>query len=80
MLEGSPDARATAGRCGMNWKIGLLSVGVLVLGAALDRRRRQERQRLPRPDIERWEEEGGAVPTSDDRTAAQTATIAPSAS
>lgn len=80
MLDGSPDAQAIAGRCGMNWKIGLLSVGVLALGAALDRRRRQERQRLPRPDIERWEEEGGAVPTSEDRTAAQTATVPPSTS
>jgi len=50
----------------MNWKIGLLSVGVIALGAALDRRRRRERQRLPRPDIDRWEEEGGALPTGAD--------------
>jgi hypothetical protein len=57
----------------MNWAIGLLSIGAVVLGTALDRRRLRERQRLPRPEIQRWEEEGGAVPASGARTAAQTA-------
>jgi hypothetical protein len=56
----------------MNWAIGLLSIGAVVLGTSLDRRRQRERQRLPRPEIHRWEEEGGAVPSSRARTAAQT--------
>ena len=58
----------------MNWTIGLLSIGAVVLGTQLDRRRQRERQRLPRPEIHRWEEEGGAVPVSRVRTAAQTQT------
>jgi hypothetical protein len=52
---------------------GLLVIGALVAGISLDRRRRRERRRLPRVEIQRWEEEGGAVPTSADRIAAQTA-------
>jgi hypothetical protein len=56
----------------MNWTIGLLSIGAVILGTQLDRRRQRERQRLPRPEIHRWEEEGGAVPASHGRTAAQT--------
>jgi len=58
----------------MNWTVGLLSIGALVLGVSLDRRRQRERQRLPRGEIHRWEEEGGAVPTSRTSTAAQTET------
>ena len=58
----------------MKWTIGLLSIGAVVLGTQLDRRRQRERQRLPRPEIHRWEEEGGAVPVSRVRTAAQTQT------
>jgi hypothetical protein len=58
----------------MNWAIGLLSIGAVVLGTQLDRRRQRERQRLPRPEIHRWEEEGGAVPVGGARTAAQTET------
>ena len=45
----------------MGWRIGAAALGVLALGLAamaLDQRRRQTR--LPRPDIDRWEEEGGA--------------------
>jgi hypothetical protein len=56
----------------MNWAIGLLSIGAVLLGTSLDRRRQRARQRLPRPEIDRWEEEGGAVPVSGSRTAAQT--------
>jgi hypothetical protein len=56
----------------MNWAIGLLSIGAVILGTSLDRRRLRERQRLPRPEIQRWEEEGGAVPVGRARTAAQT--------
>ena len=56
----------------MNWAIGLLSIGAVVLGTQLDRRRQRERQRLPRPEIHRWEEEGGAVPVTRGHTAAQT--------
>jgi hypothetical protein len=56
----------------MNWTIGLLSIGAVILGTALDRRRQRERERLPRQDIHRWEDEGGAVPVSPLRTAAQT--------
>ena len=46
----------------MGWRIGAAALGVLALGLAaiaLDRRRRRA-TRLPRPDIDRWEEEGGA--------------------
>jgi hypothetical protein len=56
----------------MNWAVGLLSIGAVILGTSLDRRRQRERQRLPRPEIHRWEEEGGAVPVNRGRTAAQT--------
>ena len=59
-------------RTRMNWAIGLMSIGDVILGTTLDRRRRRERQRLPRQELHRWEEEGGAVPVSPVRTAAQT--------
>jgi hypothetical protein len=45
----------------MGWFIGVLAVGVVALGAGYDRRRRRERSRLARPEINRWEGEGGAV-------------------
>jgi hypothetical protein len=54
----------------MKWLTGLLIIGALIAGNALDRRRRRE-QRLPRPEINRWEEEGGAVAAMPDRPAAQ---------
>jgi hypothetical protein len=60
------------GRNRMNWAVGLLSIGAVILGTTLDRRRQRERQRLPRQDLHRWEDEGGAVPVSPARTAAQT--------
>jgi len=47
----------------MGWRIGAAALGVLALGLAaiaLDQRRRRREIRLPRPDIDRWEEEGGA--------------------
>jgi hypothetical protein len=47
----------------MGWRIGAAALGVLALGLAaiaLDQRRRRRPTRLPRPDINRWEEEGGA--------------------
>jgi hypothetical protein len=47
----------------MGWRIGAAALGVLALGLAamaLDQRRRRRQTRLPRPDIDRWEEEGGA--------------------
>jgi hypothetical protein len=52
--------------------VSLLAIGVFALGLALDRLRQRERSRLPRREISRWEEEGGAVPVSSSRTAAQT--------
>jgi hypothetical protein len=63
---------ANESRSQMNWAIGLLSIGAVILGTTLDRRRQRERQRLPRQDLHRWEDEGGAVPVSPVRTAAQT--------
>jgi len=62
----------------MNWLIGILAMGAVAAGHALDRSRRQERRRVTRPEINRWEEEGGAVPVSTGRTAAQAASDAPS--
>ena len=58
----------------MGWFIGVLAVGVVALGAGYDRKRQRERFRVSRPEINRWEEEGGAVPVSRARTAAQTQT------
>ena len=57
----------------MGWFIGVIAVGVVALGAGYDRRRQRERSRLARPEINRWEEEGGAVQT-DSGPAAQTGT------
>jgi hypothetical protein len=42
--------------------VSLLAVAVISAGVALDRRRRRQRIRLARPEINRWEDEGGAVP------------------
>jgi hypothetical protein len=47
----------------MEWFIGILAAGVVALGAGYDRKRQRERSTLSRPEINRWEEEGGAVPT-----------------
>jgi len=72
-IDARPAMQVKRMRRGMNWAIGLLSIGAIVLGTQLDRRRQRERQRLPRAEIHRWEEEGGAVPVGA-RTAAQTET------
>ncbi len=58
----------------MGWFIGVLAVGVVALGAGYDRRRQRERSRLARPEINRWEEEGGAVETGSGPAAAQSTT------
>ncbi len=52
--------------------VSLLAIALVSAGAAYDRRRRRERIRVARPEINRWEEEGGAVPLEHGRTAAQT--------
>jgi len=56
----------------MNLLVGLLVIGAIAAGVGHDRRRRYERQRLTRPEVNRWEDEGGAVPVTDTQTAAQT--------
>jgi hypothetical protein len=58
----------------MGWFIGALAVGVVALGAGYDRKRQGQRSRVARPEINRWEEEGGAVPTESGRSATQTTT------
>ena len=58
----------------MGWVIGVLAVGVVALGAGYDRRRQRERSRLARPEINRWEEEGGAVSADPGPATAQTTT------
>ncbi len=52
--------------------IGLLAFGLICVGVSLDRRRRKKDP--PVPDLNTWEGEGGSVPVSEDRTAAQTKT------
>jgi hypothetical protein len=49
----------------MDWFIGILAVGLVALGAGYDRKRQRERARVARPEISRWEEEGGAVPAGE---------------
>jgi hypothetical protein len=56
----------------MGWIISFLAIGVVALGAGQDRRRRRERLRVARPEIARWEEEGGAVPGEPERPATKT--------
>jgi hypothetical protein len=56
----------------MGWIISFLAVGFVALGAGYDRRRQRERQRLARPELERWEAEGGAPAAEASRSAAQT--------
>jgi hypothetical protein len=58
----------------MGWFISFLAIGVVALGARYDRRRQRERSRVARPEINRWEEEGGAVPTDSGRPEAATTT------
>lgn len=47
----------------MGWIISFLAIGVVALGAAYDRRRQRERSSLSRSQMQRWEDEGGALPT-----------------
>ncbi len=54
--------------------LGLLALGLIVTGVKLDRRRSRPPS-FPRSDINDWEGEGGAVPVSDQRTAAQTTAV-----
>lgn len=46
----------------MSRLVGLLAIAVVAAGINFDRRRRRERSRLTRPEINRWEDEGGAIP------------------
>ncbi len=50
----------------MGWRIGVAALCVFALCMAtllaLDQRRPRQRMRVPRPEIDRWEDEGGAVP------------------
>lgn len=45
----------------MSRLVGLLAIAVVAAGINFDRRRQRERTRLTRPEINRWEDEGGAV-------------------
>lgn len=45
----------------MSRLVGPLAIAVIVAGITLDRRRRHELGSLTRPEISRWEDEGGAV-------------------
>lgn len=50
----------------MSRLVGLLAIAVIAAGITFDRRRRRERTRLTRPEINRWEDEGGAIPPEAD--------------
>jgi hypothetical protein len=58
----------------MGWFIGILAVGIVALGAGYDRKRQRKRSRVSRPEINRWEEEGGALPADAPHATAQTTT------
>ena len=51
----------------MSRLVGLLAIAVVAAGIGLDRRRRREQSRLTRPEINRWEDEGGAIPPESPR-------------
>jgi hypothetical protein len=51
--------------CPMGWFISFLAIGVVALGAGFDRRRQRELARVARPDLNRWEEEGGTAGSSE---------------
>ena len=47
----------------MGWFIGFLAIGVVALGRRVrSASTTRAGKRVPRPEINRWEEEGGAVP------------------
>ncbi len=50
---------------GSRMAVSVLAIAVISAGAALDRRRRRARASLARPEINRWEDEGGAIPPED---------------
>jgi hypothetical protein len=50
----------------MSRLVGLLAIAVVAAGIGIDRRRRRERTRLTRREINRWEDEGGAIPPESD--------------
>ena len=54
--------------------LGLLAVAMICAGATFDGRRRRERSRLSRPEIQRWEDEGGAIAAESGLTPGQTTT------
>ncbi len=61
----------------MGRQTGVLAIAAVALaaicaGAAFDRRRRREGGRLTRPEINRWEDEGGALAGAAAQGAAQT--------
>jgi hypothetical protein len=58
----------------MGWFISVLAIGVVALGAGYDRKRQQAKFRLARPEIGRWEEEGGAVRLDPEQPGAPTTT------
>ena len=45
----------------MSRLVGLLATALIAAGITFDRRRRHERASLTRPEINRWEDEGGAT-------------------
>ncbi len=45
----------------MSRLVGLLAIAVIAAGITFDRRRRHELGSLTRPEINRWEDEGGAL-------------------
>lgn len=49
----------------MGWRVPLAALCMLALGVAtllaLEQRRPRQRSRVPRPEIDRWEDDGGAI-------------------
>jgi hypothetical protein len=58
----------------MGWFISVLAIGIVAMGARYDWRRRRQREgvRVARPEISRWEEEGGSVAPDPERAASYT--------
>jgi hypothetical protein len=49
----------------MGWRLGVAALCMLALGlatvVALDHRRLRQSSRVPRAEVDRWEDEGGAI-------------------